>query len=134
MSGTTVKNIDTLGFSPEEIEAMRAGIPLNGSMKRGLYGGAPDIKERVKTRQPNIKTPTGEVVTKQQVARVSPDLAKRLGDQAVAEREAERKAEQAELKRKEEESFPALLKRVSFLERKLKEVQKQLKEVSNAVS
>ena len=124
--------IDTLGFSPAEIEAMREGVPMNGSTKRSLHGAAPDIRVRTPITNPTISRPDGSLIERpdEKVNRPSAGFAKTLGDKATADREAANKAEEALRKKKEDESFPALIKRVSFLERKLDRLQKQLKEVS----
>ena len=131
-------------FSPEEIAAMKSGGGVSKSFAAdsqgvvrssmvtthcenhigsGGWGDAPSIETRTqKVSRPSIKGSGGYVT--------SPNL-ERFNDQAVARDQAEAAKKAQQEKDRQAQAPDAMQSRIEYLERSLKKLQKQLKEINN---
>ena len=97
---STNTNVGGVEFSPEQIEAMKAGVPISGTLSGGIEdpsvvtprssvqinGYGTNLRPNVANNRPN------EVL----VSNLSPDFGKRLGDSAINERKAFLEAQEAQ--------------------------------------
>ena len=131
-------NVGGVEFTPEQIQALKAQAQLMGESTVGeIFDNnngaetAPRIGAVNKVTRPQLRTAEGTNIPSQRVTRPSAALAQRLGDQEKARIAAEAEARKEAAALAEATSSDSLQKRIAYLERTLKRVEKQLKEQKN---
>jgi hypothetical protein len=135
---TSNKNVNFAGLnlSPEDIQRLKAGENLSGSLSAGLESPTvvtPSVQHQLrghgKDIRPNIQ---GNRPNEKLVNNVSPDFAGRLAKDAQEFAAAEYKRLTEEEKNRDSLSNRALRRDVEALRRQIKRMEKQLKELTDA--
>ena len=129
-------SIAGLQLTPEEIESMRQGVPLSGTLAGGIGAAStvvPSVKHQIsghaKQIRPNF---AGNKPGEGLVDNVSPNFAGRLADQAKSFAKDELKRLEEADRAKESLSNQSLRRDLEALRRQIKRLEKQLKEVTDA--
>ena len=135
-SKETSLNVAGLSLTPEDIERMKQGEPLSGSLSGGLEGPVvitPSVQHQIrghgKDLRPNVQ---GNRPNEKLIDNVSPKFAGRLAKQAQDFAKTELKRLEEEEKAKDSLSNRALRRDLEAMRRQIKRLEKQLKEATNA--
>ena len=127
------QQLAALGLTEADLQQMRAQADSRhssgGSDESGWRAPAPRVGDAASlVAKPQIFSSDGQPVSNRQVSRPSGALAVKLGQQAQREREELQQQAAEERKRLEEQSPAGMVARLSFLEREVKRLSKQIKQ------
>ena len=131
---STNTNVGGVEFSPAQIEAMKAGVPISGTLSGGIEDpsvvtprNSVKISGHGKDIRPNLNgnTPNDGLINN-----LSPEFGKRLGDSAINERKAFLEEQEAQREQKASLTPQALKRDLSAAQRAIRRLERQVKELT----
>ena len=135
---TSKVNIAGLNLSEADIERMKAGEPISGSLSGGI-GGAAEVVSPRQTHQlrgygTNIRPRiSGNDPNEGLIDGLGDDFGRKLGDKAIQQRNEDRERQQEEAKQKDTLKPESLKRDLSATQRAVKRLEKAVREMQKAL-